>query len=99
MKAVDQAKLALRLLLQSITDSFAVGLPEPFLLLEIVLAGFHLLAGCNSNACKQRIGQYRLPYTLPEVVDRCRVVLRLRDAVLALGTPREDIPCEQIHIY
>src|SRR5689334_17250590 len=92
MVAVDEAELAARLLFDRIADSFAVGPPQPLLVIERTLFAVHVLAGGDADSRQQRIRSDCLANTGTKIGDRVWIVSVLRDIVFALGAPHEDIP-------
>ena len=80
-----------------VANAFAVGLPEPFLVGEIVLEILHVLAGRDAEPGQERIGEQRFADALAEVVDGGGLFWP-GDAVFAFGAPHEDVPREEIDL-
>src|SRR5436305_9828884 len=72
--SVNQAERAVRFLFEGIANAFAVGLPQPRLVIERSPRAAHVLARGDADACEQRIGLDGFPDTGAKVSDSLGII-------------------------
>ena len=99
VEAMDEPEFPLGGVFQRIPNSFAVGLPQPFLFADPADIRRHALSGGDAETRQQRVRLDGLANAAAEILDGAGRAFVTGDAVLAFRSVQEDVPDEPVHVH